>query len=167
MGCCLLCPTHDGLLSLFCDKMLSKASCWSLTVSGSSYWILAKSKFLTLVLLEGLMMLSGTCKLILGIQCLLLTVDHLTQFELQQKCTPFPRLQVSGITVLLFWKHVAFVNKQSHTRTRALHTANKYPVALTELWKQGSHKTLEVVFECIYLQLTVNGIAFMSGIVCC
>jgi len=55
------------------------------------------------------------------------------QFKLQQKYMSFPRLQRSGITVLLFQKHVAFVSKHSHTRTRALHTANKYPAAFTEL----------------------------------
>lgn len=120
MGCCLFCPTCDCLLSSFCEKMLPKASGRSLTVSGSSYWILAKSKFLILALLEGDLQ-AYSWDSVPPPDC-----RSFTQFKLQQKCTSLPRLEVSGITVLLFWKHVLFVSKHSHTCTWALHTANKY-----------------------------------------
>lgn len=67
---------------------------------------------------------------------------------------------LSGFTANMWYLWV-------NTATQALHTTNEHPVASTELWKQTSHISLEVVFECVYLQLTVNGSTFMSRIVCC
>lgn len=77
----------------------------------------------------------------------------------------FPKAWGFWNDVWLHCKHVAFVGKHSHTGIA--HKANEYSVASTELWKQTSHISLEVVFEHVYLQLTVNGSAFMSRIVCC
>lgn len=139
-----------------CDKMLLKVSGWSFTVSGSSYWILAKSKFL---MLEELTLLLGTCRFIPGIQCLPPDQGSFTQLK-----HAFPKAWG-------FWNDcLAFLQTWHlwvNTATRALHTAHEHPVASTELWKQTSHISLEVVFEHVYLQLTVNGSAFMSRIVCC
>lgn len=91
-----------------CDKMLLKVSGWSFTVSGSSYWILAKSKFL---MPEELTLVLRTRRFILGIQCLLLTMDPSSM--------PFSRLGVSGMissfTVNMWYLWV-------NTATQALHT---------------------------------------------
>lgn len=73
-------------------------------------------------MLEELTLLLGTCRFMLRIQFLLLSMDP--------PSTPFPRLGVSGM-MSGFTANMVFVGKHRHAGFA--HKANEYPIASTEL----------------------------------